>query len=353
MKITTILFFALVTLSFASASLLGTKMCRNVEVAVSSSMQKQKQNFDFDVKKIININMGINKEDFLGQTLIPLEEVGFVLKKKKNQALDSIHHKYFRNEANSIWLPYAYCSIWERNAFVLTNQLTRTATNKKETPLVYFEFINDPSVDNLSSNDMDTFLNNLRKNTSTRIAIKEALHKKISAYQDDYLNADNQIKTTIQNNNDIKARITKLKADLTRVTTEITTLTTTETTLIKEVATNTSVLKKTTDTITELLVKITLIEKTITKITLEITNFKPTDTSQEQAQFDNYMKNVQLPQNAPQRFLEEYGISVDGTKNTVVNSYNLCDPKKPEKINDCFTTASNGTNLKKFRRSFF
>merc|ERR1711934_753595 len=103
-----------------------------------------------------------------------------------SKVLDQIHHKYLRNEPESVWLPYSFAGDWSRNGFVISTQMVRTSTSKSDKPLVAFEFVNDFDLNSISTSDMNAFLVNLRGNAEKRKIIKQVVKNSILKAADSY-----------------------------------------------------------------------------------------------------------------------------------------------------------------------
>lgn len=355
MKIAIIFFAAVLSISFVSASMYTSGLCRNVGVSVTSSLQKTAQVFDFDVKKLVNINIGMNESEFVGANFIPLEQVGFVLKKTSaTQQLDAIHHKYLRNEQNSVWLPYSYSGSWDRNGFVVTSQMTRTATDKKATPLVFFEFLNDPEINNLDNGDMQEFLSSLKKNTERRQGVKVLLHKNINSQQNNVISAQDSITAMTTKNQNISTQITTWTTKKTTIITEITTVTTKITTLTQTVAEQTTTLSKTNNQIDDILSQINNLKKRIQTAENELRNWRPQDLSAATANLKVHLNLMEFPQNAPEEFRKEFTIATQNNKNIVDTAYTSCN-KAEANVVACNNIANQGFDIqkKKLRRSFF
>lgn len=351
MKIT-ILFLALISCAFVAVNAEG--MCRNLEVKVYSSIQPVSQTFTLDVKKIKGISFKTDESEFKANNLIPLEQVGFVLEKTtSSKVLDSIQHKYLRNEPNSVWLPYSYAGDWTRNGYVITNQMKRTSASKTEYPLVSFEFVNDFELSSISGNDMDQVLSNLKYNTQKRKTIKTLVKDNVMKYQNEYLSNYEAHKKMKEQNKDAKAQISELTIKLQATITEINTLTTQETTYIKEESVKSASLSNVNDQLDDLIARLKILIEQLKREEKELNNLKPTDISEQQGALKAALLKVQYPQNNPKRFLEEYAISVP-QKTTVVNdNYKYCKQDNNQ-ITQCQAANLNGWQVKKkLRRGFF
>merc|ERR1712032_1342378 len=165
-----------------------------------STTLAKKQTFRLDVKNIRGVSFGTNEDKFK-EDLIPLQQVGFLLNRIKGseEKLEPAH-KYIRDEKEQVWLPYSYVQSWRRTGFQLAAQMARTSTSQTNKPVVYFDFINDREILNVSDKDMDDFLSKIKYNTGKRIIVKTAVKDKVLIAQNTYLAADKLITTTKTNN---------------------------------------------------------------------------------------------------------------------------------------------------------
>ena len=88
--------------------------------------------------------------------------------------------------------------------------MTRTPANKKEMPLVSFEFINDQDLESISKDDMNKILSYLQNNSNKRKDVKTYLKKMINKQQNTYLDNHNSAQKMKQNNQDAKTQISEL-----------------------------------------------------------------------------------------------------------------------------------------------
>jgi hypothetical protein len=285
-------------------------MCRSLEVKVYSSLQPISQTFNLDVKKVRGVEFKTDENEFRANNFIPLEQVGFVLEKTaSSKVLDTIQHKYLRNEPNSVWLPYAYTGDWTRNGYVLTNQMKRTSTSKEEFPLVSFEFVNDFDLASISTDDMDKVLTNLRYNSEKRKTIKTIVKNNVMKLQNTYLANSEAYKKMKTQNQDSRAQIAEIKIKLSATITEINTLITQEKTLQHEIAVKSASLSNTNDKIDDIIAKLKVLILQLKTEEKELNNLKTTDITQLQGTLKAALLNVQYPMKAPEKFLEEYIIA--------------------------------------------
>jgi len=297
--------------------------------------------------------MSLDKDAFAGTTLIPIEQVGFVLEKTANsQSLDAIHHKYLRNEAKTVWFPYAYSGNWSRQGYVIVSQTSRTSASKTETPLVSFEFVYDSSIKNINNNDMNRIFSALQSNTVLRDSIKKQLKFYILQQQDLIINYNNLINKNISNNTQITTEITTLTKRLQTIIQEITTLSTKETTLTQEVALKTTTLTKTEDQIADLQVQINSLLKKIQIAEAELANFKPQNISNLQSELKVVVGLMAFPTSAPEEFKREFGISESNNKRIVDEAYSNCNRSEANVI-ACNSSVEMAPQKKKLRRGFF
>ena len=343
---------AIISMTFVMAN--TNEICRAVEVKVYSSIQPVSQTFNLDVKKIKSITFGVDENEFKANNLIPLEQVGFVLEKSaSSKIVDSIQHKYLRNEPESVWLPYSYSGDWSRNGFVITNQMKRTSSSKTEYPLVSFEFVNDVDLNNITNNDMDVILTNLRFNSGKRKTIKTIVKNKVSNTQNAYLSATNSLDAMQKKNQNAKAQIAELKTKLQLTITEITTLTTTEKTLEKEESVKSASLSSINDQIDDMITRLALLNKQLKGEEASLKATKPTDLTQLNSVLKSALLNVQFPPKSPDRFLEEYSIAQASKFKIVTDNYNFCK-QDATLIQQCgMATFGSSQIKKKLRRSFF
>ena len=323
MKIT-ILFLAVISISLAFVA--SNEMCRNAEIKVTSSLQNKAQTFTVDVKKIWNkIAMGTNDDQFLSGSLIPLEQVGMVLEKTaSSKVLDAIHHKYLRNEPESVWLPYSYAGEWTRNGYVVSTQLSRTSDSKTETPLVNFEFVNDVDLMSISDKDMDQFRAFLQHNSEKRKIIKIFVKTQIGHYQDAYTTSTEARKAMKASNVDKRSQIVTMKATLTTTITTITTLTTKITTLESTAAGHAAALQKVNDEIDDIIARLVILNKLLKQEEKELNAIVPKDQTWTQSAIDYYAQLLAYPQDVFGSFLNEYSISPANRKQLVVVNYREC-----------------------------
>jgi hypothetical protein len=351
MKIT-ILFLAVISISLAFVA--TNEMCRQTEIKVYSSIQPVSQSFNLDVKKIKGIEFKVNKEEFASASLIPIEQVGFVLEKTKtSQNLDAAHHKYLRNEPTSVWMPYSYTGDWTRSGYVITNQMKRTSTSKTETPLVSFEFVNDFDLMSVTGDDMDSFLANLRYNSEKRKLIKTTVKNFVQTASDSFTSSTTSLREMKSKNKDAKTQIITLKATLLTTITEINTLTTKESTLEVSEANKSAALQKINDQIDDVISKLVLLNIQLKKEEKELSGIKPTNTVQITSNMNSALSMVTYPQLSPERFLEEFTNSDAAKYKTVKDSYAFC-VKDITKVQQCMEANMNTNSIqRKLRRSFF
>lgn len=352
MKIT-ILFLAVISISLAFVA--SNEMCRNAEIKVTSSLQNKAQTFTVDVKKIWNkIAMGTNDDQFLSGSLIPLEQVGMVLEKTaSSKVLDAIHHKYLRNEPESVWLPYSYAGEWTRNGYVVSTQLSRTSDSKTETPLVNFEFVNDVDLMSISDKDMDQFRAFLQHNSEKRKIIKIFVKTQIGHYQDAYTTSTEARKAMKASNVDKRSQIVTMKATLTTTITTITTLTTKITTLESTAAGHAAALQKVNDEIDDIIARLVILNKLLKQEEKELNAIVPKDQTWTQSAIDYYAQLLAYPQDVFGSFLNEYSISPANRKQLVVVNYREC-VKDAARVVACkeANDYSSGALKKKLRRGF-
>jgi len=347
-------YFILSFISISLAFVASNEMCRNAEIKVTSSLQNKAQTFTVDVKKIWNkIAMGTNDDQFLSGSLIPLEQVGMVLEKTaSSKVLDAIHHKYLRNEPESVWLPYSYAGEWTRNGYVVSTQLSRTSDSKTETPLVNFEFVNDVDLMSISDKDMDQFRAFLQHNSEKRKIIKIFVKTQIGHYQDAYTTSTEARKAMKASNVDKRSQIVTMKATLTTTITTITTLTTKITTLESTEAGQAGALKTVNDEIDDIIARLAILDILLKKEEKEFSDIVPKDRKYTNDAIFYYSQLLEYPKDPFGSFLNEYGISTTNRNLLVVGNYREC-VKDANKVAACknFNDYSSGA-LKKLRRGF-
>ena len=350
MKIT-ILFLAVISLAFVSSN----QMCREMEVKVYSSMQPIAQSFKLDVLNIKGIEFNMDGDKFAKEELVPLDQVGFVLEKTENsKVLDTIHHKYLRNEPESVWMPYAFAGDWGKSGFVITNQMKRTSTSKIDHPLVGFEFVNDFELDSISAGDMDILVSNLRYNSEKRKIIKTYIKSLILKYSAIWSTSTESVKAMKASNFDKKAQIASLTLLLKKTITEITTTTSTVTQLEGEVAVKASGLANVNSEIDDIILKLTILNAKLKKEEIELTQIVPKDKSYTNGAIAYYSNLVEYPQTLPGKFLDEYKISSGQKFEIVSENYAKC-VKKTDLVLECQTAnfKSSQAIKRKLRRNFF
>jgi archaellum component FlaG (FlaF/FlaG flagellin family) len=350
--------FAVITLTFVSSnsfeSSSSASMCREITVKVKSTMQATQQTFTLDIKKINRVNISNRESEFQSKTYVPIEECGFVLEKTPtSQTLDAIHHKYLRNEPQSVWMPYSYAGDWTRNGFTITNQMKRTSEKKTDTPQVFFEFVNDAELKSVSEEDMNTIFNWLKSNTQKRIAIKSAIKIKIMFYQKLYSTTLNSIKEMNDKNNDNAKQIADLLKQIAILTTEIAALKVQEAELDRQEAAKSALMSANIDDIDSITIKITALKEQIRLEELSLNDLKPTDVTQLTQELNSAILKIHLPTTSPESFLEEYAIGRGNNAQITKEAYASCVPRM-EKFEACkLIMRSTGNLKKKLRRSFF
>lgn len=345
-----ILFLALISITVVSS----TQMCRSTDVKVYSSMNPIAQSFTLDVKKIRGVEFETNEADFTSAELIPIEQVGFVLEKKaSSKVLDQIHHKYLRNEPESVWLPYSFVGDWSRNGFVISTQMVRTSTSKSDKPLVAFEFVNDFDLNSISTSDMNAFLVNLRGNAEKRKIIKQVVKNSILKAADSYSTSSQSLDAMKKKNKTTQQEIASLKVTLKKTIKEIITITVQETTLEQTISVKSAALSTVNDEIDDIIAKLAILTSQLKVEEKGLAETRPTDISQLQSSLKQSLLKVQYPQRTPERFLEEFTIS-SGTKPQIVgDNYRDCNATEA-KLFDCSTANLKSSKVKrKLRRSFF
>jgi len=349
MKIT-ILFLAIISLAFVASN----EMCRQTEIKVYSSLQAVPQSFNLDVKKIKGIEFNVDEANFKPLALVPIEQVGFILEKTaSSKTLDAIHHKYLRNEPESVWMPYSYAGDWNRAGYVITNQMTRTSASKKETPLVSFEFVNDFDLMSVTSKDMDDFLSTLKSNSLKRQNIKISVKEAITKSHDAFTTSTIAHKDMKDSNKDARTQIASLKISLEKTTKEIITLTTTITTSEHTIAVQSGELSNINDKIDDLLSRLAALNVQLKKAEADLLANKPTDLTQKKNSMYLVLKTMIYPQTAPDQFLDEYSISQVAKAKIVQANYRECKADLTT-VQQCFEANLNSSQTKrKLRRGFF
>jgi hypothetical protein len=347
-----ILILAVALCAFVSANSSG--LCRTAEVRVYSSLQKQAQVFNLDVKKVRKITMAVNEKEFRAQNYIPIEQAGLMLEKTpSSMTLDPIHHKYLRNEDKFVWLPYAYAGEWSRNAYTITTQMKRTAESKTEYPLVSFEFVNDPDIDSISGKDMDDLLANIKSNTQNRITTKSIVKSNINKFQDQLLANTNALNKMSKDNQSNQDQIAELKKTLALTISEIEALNAKEKTLQLEISVKSASLQTVNEQISVLNVNLALLVAQLKEEQAQLNAFKPADLTQLQNSLKLHLAGVQFPQTAPGRFLEEYSLCVAKKAKIVQDNYSNCNMNEAN-LTACGTVVRQGSQIKKkLRRKFF
>jgi hypothetical protein len=313
------------------------------------------QLFTLDVKNLKGVEFETNEADFKSVELIPLEQVGFVLEKKaSSKVLDAIHHKYLRNEPESVWLPYSFAGDWSRNGFVISTQMVRTATSKTDKPLVAFEFVNDFDLQSISSSDMNAFLVNLRGNAEKRKIIKQTVKHSLLKAADSYSTASKSLAVMKKKNANVKSEISSLKITLQKTITEITTLTTKETTLEQQISVKSAALSTLNDEIDDIIAKLAILTAQLKKEEKDLEATRPTDVSQLETSLKQSLLKCQYPQRAPERFLEEFAMSSGKKPEIMGDNYRDCNATE-NKLFDCSTAnmKKGQLNKRKLRRGFF
>lgn len=293
------------------------------------------------------------ESEFKSKTFIPIEEVGLVLEKTAtSKNLNAKHNLYLRNEIKTAWLPYSYTGDWSRNGYVISNQMKRTSSSKTDTPLVSFEFVNDKEIMSVSDADMNNILNWLKMNSEKRQTIKSEIKGKIMSYQNAYFESLTSIKEMNKTNNDSKAEIYKLRTRITVLITIIKGLEKEEEKLDVEEAAKSAIMNTNNEDIDRIIAKISILKKQIKKEDNSLNDLKPTDTKLLEQELKSALIKIQLPQFAPEKFLEEFSISKGKNSQTVKNTYKYCVPDIT-KFENCRRDLMDTLGLKKLRRSFF
>merc|ERR1712032_1445164 len=288
-----ILFLALISITVVSS----TQMCRSTDVKVYSSMNPVAQSFTLDVKNLRGVEFETNEADFKSVELIPLEQVGFVLEKKaSSKVLNAIHHKYLRNEPESVWLPYSFAGDWSRNGFVISTQMVRTSTSKTAKPLVAFEFVNDFDLNSISSTDMNAFLVNLRGNAEKRKIIKQTVKNSLLKAADSYSTSSASLAAMKKKNANAKEEISSLQAKLKITIKEITVLTTQETTLEQQISVKSATMSGLNDEIDDIIAKLAILTAQLKKEEKDLAATRPTDVSQLETSLKQSLFKCQYPQ---------------------------------------------------------
>lgn len=359
MKIVIILVLAFISLSLVSANTEG--ICRTIEVKVTSSMQAQSQTFTLDVKKLRNISFDVNKSEFENSSLVPIEQVGFVLEKTSNsKVLDVIHHKYLRNEPEQVWLPYSYTGNWSRNGLIINNQMARTSTSKQETPLVSFEFVNDVDLLSVTDADVSNILDNLISNSNKRKNTKSFVKNSIFLALND-LKTTEELEERARNTEkaSLLAEIEKIKVLIKQTTVEINTITTTITKTETLYSTSQKELDETSNKISQTILLIKQLQIEIEKATQDLLVFdktEPADLATKTTLFEQAIKMVKYPTEDGKSFLLEYGICTSERKKSINDNYSMCVPtvNTVQQLQACLTVNSDQHLVKrKLRRGKF
>ena len=230
--------------------------------------------------------------------------------------------------------------------------MARTSTSTTDKPIVYFEFLNDKDIQNVSDSDMDDFLSRIKSNTGKRIVVKSTIKDKVLVSQNTYLAADQVIIKTKKENKDKETEIRELEKKVQESTKKITqweieikTLTETKTT---QTAAREELRRKLNDLIEELRILTELLETQTT----ELKNFKA-DASIQTSQYyvDQQSQGMFYYTTAPKEFKKEYAINKHADH--VNTAYEKCnkDPKNGMPCNSA--TMNSMSTYKKLRKSFF
>jgi len=349
-----ILFLTLIGLSFASATESTTGMCLDFEVNVYSSNSPAKVSFNIDMRKLKKAQIKDNREQFQNNNhdLVPLEQVGLVLEKKVKN-LPEEHHKFLRNTEENVWMPYAYAGRWHRSGYVISNQMMRTSVNKDETPMVHYEFVFDPDLNNISNQDMDAILIALQENTKKRIEIKTMIKDTVFRYQDTYLAAHEALQILIQKTREAKDQLIVEEKKLTAVKNDIMKSNGQIAVLIKLKETLTINVQDITSKLVEKNDNLKILQEILRSQQEDLKNFKKTDVSIDLAYRKQQVAIMSYSKVPPEEFKKEHEIAVTKKMENVNTNYAKCNNQVENAI-ACNTATRAAMSLaKKLRKGFF
>lgn len=289
---------------------------------------------------------------------IELKRVGFVLEKTIAE-LNQVHHQYLRNTPNQVWFPYSYTGEWTRQGYVISNQMTRTSQSKQAKPMVNFAFVYDNNLKNISDEDMDAILDNLKKNSSKRIQIKTMLKEHIMAAQNQYYNNEKLIKEYKEHNQQSRQQIEikrKEIEELVKVITSTTQRITTEEVQVIEIQKQVNDLD---DQISLILERIKIKEEELKKAQTELSDFKPYDKTNEENQLKIIIQSIGYPEQYPQKFDDEWAKNTVAKNQLIKDNYANCKSATLadmdlQKLMKCYQAVQGTIAIKrKLRRNFF
>lgn len=217
------------------------EMIQVFDIKISSSMQKIPQTFLMDAKAIKLSSLKERDLKYKEKEFVEPNELGLYLgKTPQSSKLDSVHHKYLRNEKNRAWLPYSYAGEWKgvfnpNGTSIITTQLKRTSNSKKETPLITMQFQYDKDWEIISHNELNQIVHWLNENTNKRQNTKTLLKIKIKQAAQNYtmskkeleiakagkVQKGQQIQNSQNNLKKVKVDITNLEKELQKAQTEL------------------------------------------------------------------------------------------------------------------------------------
>lgn len=313
------------------------EMIQVFDVQITSSLQRKPQTFLMDAKAIKLASLKERNLNIKDNEFVEPNELGlFMGKTPQSDVLDTVHHKYLRNEKNRVWLPYSYAGEWKgvfnpNGTSTITNQLKRTSNSKTETPLITLQFQYDKDWEIISQTELNQIVHWLNENTNKRKNIKTLLKIKIKQAAFNYTMAKKQVDESRKKRTDTQTRIRTTENKVRTVQIEIETMKKELEKAEKELAvaakavSDSEKLTQRLNNINENLAKQIQREK-IAKSQIRVPN-----SDAIKMEISTIKALIRLPDRAPLAFKDEFSLSLN---DAVDKAYGACISAE-ERVDEC------------------
>lgn len=335
------------------------EMIQVFDVQITSSIQKTPQTFLMDAKVIKLASLKERNLNIKDNEFVDSHELGLFLgKTPQSDNLDTIHHKYLRNENNRVWLPYSYAGEWKgifnpNGTSTITNQLKRTSVNKKETPLITMQFQYDKDWEIISQNELNQIVHWLNENTNKRKNLKTLLKIKIKQAAFNYTIAKKNIDQIVNKKTEVQARVQKRQARILAVQNNITHLKQELEKAEKELAAAAKAVSDSEKVTQNLNNANENLAKQIQREKVAKSQIKVPNNDAIKMEISTIKALIRLPTQAPLAFKDEFSLSVN---DAVEKAYGACIAAE-EKVGECEASLKSygieKGRAKKLLRKFF
>jgi hypothetical protein len=335
------------------------EMIQVFDVQISSSMQKKPQTFLMDAKAIKLSSLKERNLKIKDNEFVEPNELGLLMgKTPMSDKLDDIHHKYLRNEKNRVWLPYSYAGEWKaifnpNGTSIIANQLKRTSTSKKETPLITLQFSYDKDWEIISQSELNQIVSWLNENTNKRKNTKTLLKIKIKQAAYNYTIGKKHLEEAKAGGVEKSKRIQNEELSIKKVETDMNALTKDLEKALIDIA-NAARLVSASEKITQGLTNINEnLAKQIQREKIAKSQVKVPNSDGIKMEIATIRKIINLPSQTPLSFKDEFSLSLN---DAVEKAYGACI-SSDERVDECKSSLENygleKNRAKKLLRRFF